>query len=74
VDSKEIKRRSTVLQAVDADLQEKFRQSCRGLNETVLIEKTNPFQGRCTRYFMVNLSKHPNAKQFQKGQIAEVSL
>jgi threonylcarbamoyladenosine tRNA methylthiotransferase MtaB len=74
VDSKEIKRRSTVLQAVDADLQEKFRQSCRGLTETVLIEKTNPLQGRCGRYFMVDISPHPNAKKLKKGQIVNVTV
>ncbi|MHC5190842.1 MAG: tRNA (N(6)-L-threonylcarbamoyladenosine(37)-C(2))-methylthiotransferase MtaB [Planctomycetota bacterium] len=74
VDSKEIKRRSTVLQAVDADLQEKFRQSCRGLTETVLIEKTNPPRGRCGRYFMVDISPHPNAKKLKKGQIVNVTV
>jgi len=74
VDPQEIKRRSTVLQAVDAELQEQFRQSCRGLNETVLIEKTNPPQGRCSRYFMVNLDNHPNAKTLEKGQLVNVKI
>ena len=74
VDSKEIKRRSTVLQQLDAELQEKFRQSCKGLQENVLIEKTNPPRGRCGRYFMVDVSPHPNAKILKKGQIVNVTV
>ncbi|MEN8126265.1 MAG: tRNA (N(6)-L-threonylcarbamoyladenosine(37)-C(2))-methylthiotransferase MtaB [Planctomycetota bacterium] len=74
VSPQEIKHRSTVLQQIDNELQEKFRQSCAGLNETVLIEKTNPPRGRCSRYFMVDLKDHPDAKRLQKGQITDVVI
>jgi threonylcarbamoyladenosine tRNA methylthiotransferase MtaB len=70
----EIKHRSSILQQVDADLQQKFRQSCRGLSDNVLIEQTNPPRGRCGRYFMVDMSMHPNAKNFKKGQVVDTTL
>ena len=70
----EIKRRSGILQRLDAELQETFRHSCAGLTETVLIEKTNPPRGRCGRYFMVDVSPHPNAKKLKKGQIVNVTV
>ena len=70
----EIKRRSTALQALDDQLQADFRQSCRGLRETVIIEKTKPPQGRTTRYFMVDLSDHPVAANLQKGQLVNVTI
>jgi threonylcarbamoyladenosine tRNA methylthiotransferase MtaB len=74
ISSQEIKRRSTVLQQLDNKLQEQFRQSCRGLQETVLIESTNPPQGRCGRYFMVDASTHPKAKNLKKGQVIDITL
>ncbi len=74
VSPQEIKRRSTILQQLDAELQQQFRQSCTGLTETVLIEKNNPPRGRCSRYFMVDLKSHPDAKQLQKGQIVNITL
>ncbi|MCD6174642.1 MAG: tRNA (N(6)-L-threonylcarbamoyladenosine(37)-C(2))-methylthiotransferase MtaB [Planctomycetes bacterium] len=69
VNPQEIKRRSSILRQLDAKLQQQFRQSCEGLTEQVLIEKTNPPRGRCSRYFMVNLSNHPKAKTLKKGQL-----
>ena len=42
--------------------------------ETVLIDKTNPPQGRCSRYFMVDLKNHPEAKRLQKGQIVNIAM
>ena len=74
IPSQEIKRRSSVLQQLDTELQEQFRQKCRGLKEAILIEKTNPTQGRCKRYFMVDLSNHPEVKTFQNGQIVNLTL
>ncbi len=74
VGPQEIKRRSSILQTVDAELQDRFRQSCAGLSEQVLIEKTNPPRGRCGRYFMVDASKIPDAKKLKKDQIANVTL
>jgi len=74
VSPQEIKHRSTALQQLDAELQEKFRQACTGLRETVLIEKTNPPRGRCGRYFMVDASTHPDAKKLKKGQVIDITL
>ncbi len=74
VSPQEIKRRSTILQQLDTELQQQFRQSCAGLTETVLIEKTNPPCGRCSRYFMVDLSNTPNAKNIKKGQLVNLTL
>jgi threonylcarbamoyladenosine tRNA methylthiotransferase MtaB len=70
----EIKRRSTALQALDNQLQADFRNACRGLSETVIVEKTKPPQGRTTRYFMHDLSDHPNAKHLKKGQLVNVTV
>ena len=74
VSPQEIKRRSTILQQLDAELQEKFRQSCKGLKENILVEKTNPPQGRCTRYFMIDLKDHPDAKTLPKGKLVNVLI
>lgn len=74
VDAKEIKRRSSVLQQVDKELQEKFRKSCFGLKENILIETTHPPKGRCTRYFMVDLSTYTHTKQPQKGDTIDVII
>ena len=74
VSPQEIKRRSSVLQNLDNQLQQQFRQSCAGITEQILIEKTTPSRGRCTRYFMVDLKNHPDAKSFKKGQLVNVIL
>lgn len=74
VSPQEIKRRSTILQQLDAELQETFRQSCRGLQENVLIEKTSPPGGRCSRYFMVDLEKRPGVNNLKKGQLVSVTI
>ena len=74
VSPQEIKRRSSILQQLDAELQQQFRQSCRGLQETVLIEKATPPQGRCTRYFMVDLSNAADAKTFKKSQLVNITI
>ncbi len=74
VPPQEIKRRSTLLQQVDNQLQEDFKQQCRGLKENVLIEKTRPPRGRCSRYFMVDLTNHPDAKHLKKGDITTVII
>jgi hypothetical protein len=44
------------------------------LQENVLIESTNPPQGRCGRYFMVDVSTHPDANDLIKGQLIDVTL
>jgi threonylcarbamoyladenosine tRNA methylthiotransferase MtaB len=74
VSPQEIKRRSSILQAVDAELQDQFRQSCSGIEETVLIEKTRPPRGRCSRYFMVDVQNNPDADALQKGQVVKVTI
>lgn len=74
VSPKEIKRRSTILQTLDADLQEQFQKSCSGLQETVIVEKTRPPQGRCTRYFMVDLRNRLDTKNLKKGQLVHVTI
>lgn len=74
VDPTEIKRRSLMLQKLDRQLQKQFRQSCSGLTENVLIEQTHPPKGRCTRYFMVDLSGYPDIKQLNKGQTVDVTI
>lgn len=74
VSPQEIKRRSSVLQDIDNQLQQQFRQSCAGLREQVLIEKTNPLRGRCGRYFMVDVKNHADAKTLQKNQIVNVTI
>ena len=74
VSPQEIKRRSGILQAVDAELQDQFRQSCTGLREQVLIEKTNPHRGRCGRYFMVNVYNLLYAEKLREGDLASVMI
>lgn len=74
VPPEEIKRRSAMLQQVDNELQEQFRQQCIGLQENVLVESLRPPRGRCTRYFMVNLTNHPNAKNLKKGDTVNITI
>jgi len=74
VTAREIKRRSAVLQELDRTLQQQFRRSCIGLTENVLIEKTDPPEGRCSRYFMVDLSAHPKANSLHKGDTANTII
>lgn len=74
VDAKEIKRRSSILLETDKQLQEAFRKSCIGLNEKVLVEHLRPLRGRCTRYFTVNLTTHPDAKNLREGDIANIVI
>ena len=74
VSPQEIKRRSGILQAVDAELQDQFRQSCTGLREQVLIEKTNPHRGRCGRYFMVDVNNLLYAEKLREGDLASVMI
>ncbi|RKY08993.1 MAG: tRNA (N(6)-L-threonylcarbamoyladenosine(37)-C(2))-methylthiotransferase MtaB [Planctomycetota bacterium] len=74
ISPQEIKRRSSALQAVDAELQDQYRQSCAGITEQILIEKTNPPRGRGGRYFMVDLSDTPEAKTLQNGQLINLTL
>ncbi len=74
VPPQEIKRRSVALQQVDDELQAKFRQKCVGINENILIEKTHPPRGRCSRYFMVDVSSHPNAQHLKKGDTVDFTI
>ena len=74
VDAQEIKHRSSVLQELDKRLQETFRKSCVGLKENVLIETTHPPRGRCTRYFMVDCSGHPQAKSLKKSNTVNITI
>jgi threonylcarbamoyladenosine tRNA methylthiotransferase MtaB len=74
VSPQEIKRRSSILQTIDAELQEQFRQSCTGLHEKVLIEKTNPPRGRCGRYFMVDVNNILYTEKLREGCLASVTI
>jgi threonylcarbamoyladenosine tRNA methylthiotransferase MtaB len=74
VSPQEIKRRSAALQRLDDQLQQKFRDKCVGLAENVLVEKTNPPAGRCSRYFMVDLTDVPNSKALKKGQTTNITI
>ncbi len=69
-----IKQRSSQLQQLDNELQARFRKACVGLHENVLIEKTYPLCGRAMRYFMVDLSDYPNAKNLGKGDTVNITL
>ncbi|OQY06068.1 MAG: tRNA (N(6)-L-threonylcarbamoyladenosine(37)-C(2))-methylthiotransferase MtaB [Planctomycetales bacterium 4572_13] len=74
VSPQEIKRRSTVLQQLDTELQQHFRQSCTGLTETILIEKINPPRGRCSRYFMVDVGGQPKRRCVKKGDVVDITI
>jgi threonylcarbamoyladenosine tRNA methylthiotransferase MtaB len=50
-----IKRRSSRLRGLDKKLGAEFRGQFLGERVEVLVEKTQPAQGRCERYFMVEL-------------------
>ena len=73
-DVKELKRRSSALLALDKQLQQTFRKSCRGLTENVLIEKNRPTRGRCGRYFTVDCTHHPDAKGLKIGDTLNVVI
>ncbi len=72
IDGKELKRRCGALQELDYILQQRFRKSCAGLTENVLIEKNRPLRGRCSRYFMVDVSAH--AKGLKIGDSLAVTI
>jgi len=69
-----IRDRSERLQALDRQLQDNFCRQFIGQEVSVLIESTRPPYGRCERYFQVDLSAHPDAAVFKKGQIVRTTL
>lgn len=74
VPADEIRGRADIMHKLDTQLQQAFRQRCKGLPERVMVEKINPPQGTCGRYFMVDLSAHPNAKNLRRGEMVNVVL
>ncbi len=74
VSGEEIRRRAERLIRLDADLQQRFRQACLGMEERVLIERVNPAQGLCGRYFTVDVSARPDSKEFKIGQMVSTII
>jgi threonylcarbamoyladenosine tRNA methylthiotransferase MtaB len=70
IDPKVIKTRSKYLRQLDGRLQVKFRQRFIGETATIIVEKTNPTQGRTERYFT---QESPNTTA-QKGDLIEVTV
>jgi threonylcarbamoyladenosine tRNA methylthiotransferase MtaB len=66
--------RSTRLQELDKQLQEQFRRQFEGQKVRVLVESLRPLQGRCERYFMVDLSRLPNAAKLRRGDVVETAF
>jgi threonylcarbamoyladenosine tRNA methylthiotransferase MtaB len=66
--------RSIRLQELDKQLQEQFRRQFEGQKVRVLVESLRPLQGRCERYFMVDLSRLPNAAKLRRGDIVETAF
>jgi tRNA A37 methylthiotransferase MiaB len=62
-----IKARTDELHKLDTQLQEQFRRQFVGQSVSVLVETLRPPRGRCERYFMVDLSKHPSAPTLRRG-------
>ena len=69
-----IRDRSERLQALDRQLQDNFCRQFIGQEVTVVVESTRPPHGRCERYFQVDLSAHPDAATFKKGQLVRTTL
>lgn len=72
VDSKIIKERGKILNELDLELQEQFRQQFVSETVRVIVESTDPPKGRCDRYFMMDCSVLPEAEKLTKGQCVEV--
>ena len=68
VDPKVIKARSKWMRRLDGRLQTQFRKGFIGEQATIIVEKTNPTQGRTERYFM---QESPNTA-VQKGDLLKV--
>jgi threonylcarbamoyladenosine tRNA methylthiotransferase MtaB len=66
--------RSTQLQKLDKQLQEQFRRQFEGQKVRVLVEGLHPLQGRCERYFMVDLSRSPDAAKLRRGDVVETAF
>ncbi|MBM4102827.1 MAG: tRNA (N(6)-L-threonylcarbamoyladenosine(37)-C(2))-methylthiotransferase MtaB [Planctomycetes bacterium] len=66
--------RSTQLQELDKQLQELFRRRFERQKVRVLVESLRPLQGRCERYFMVDLGRLPNAAKLRRGDVVETIL
>ena len=71
VKSEIIKERSKLLHNLDKKLAKKFRLQFAGERVSIIVEDTNPPQGRCSRYFMVKLPHHKN---IQKGDLVCAKL
>lgn len=69
-----IKARTDELHKLDTQLQEQFRRQFVGQSVSVLVETLRPPRGRCERYFMVDLSKHPNAPTLRRGDIVTATV
>lgn len=69
-----IRDRSSRLQALDQQLQEKFRRQFVGQTVEVIVEHIRPPKGRCERYFMVDIGSLPDAAKLKKGQRVRLVL
>ncbi len=69
-DPKVIKARSQKLRQLDGRLQTLFKRDLIGEKATIIVEKTNPTQGRTERYF---IQESPNTTA-KKGDLLEVTV
>ena len=69
VKSEIIKERSKLLHNLDKKLAKKFRCQFAGEKVSIIVEDTDPLQGRCSRYFMVKLPKTEIDETIQKGDL-----
>jgi threonylcarbamoyladenosine tRNA methylthiotransferase MtaB len=69
VPAKIIRQRAEILHQLDAELQRKFRRQFVGETVRVIVEQTDPPQGRSDRYFTVDCSDADHSGPFRKGQV-----
>lgn len=74
VPSEVIRQRTRILQQMDQQLQEKFRQRFIGKKVRVILEQTHPPKGRCDHYFTVDCSAVEAAGPLSKGQVVYVTV
>ena len=60
VDTRVIKKRSKVLRELDQELSRKFRDQFIGEKVRVIAEQSEPWRGRCDRYFEVEVESDKN--------------
>lgn len=74
VPSAVIRQRTQTLHQLDADLQQRFRTQFIGEKVRVILEQTDPPQGRSDRYFMVDCSAAEHEESFRKGLVLYTTL